>query len=225
MPQLPECMQSLPATDLDNLAGLSEEEAESWTLARAAEYRQLALTLHSFHNAVVPIHRKLPTEMISEIFAHCWQDGDSRSIRLTHVCRRWRAIAHKTPRFWAAAVAAPGTMFNFEDWEEWTTAKRDAHEAWFKTILAALTAGRPIRRVVVDGLPSPISAALQLHVQRLVELRVTLSNIDDLRSLKKLLSGQVPNLETLGVDHPGSRDTVPERNAPLPTTTYCDARS
>ncbi|KAH9939075.1 uncharacterized protein BXZ73DRAFT_44237, partial [Epithele typhae] len=198
--QPPEFAQSLPlpACDLDNLAPLSGDDAvRRWTLSRAEEYQRLALTLHSLHNAVAPVHRKLPTEIISEILAHCWQDGDSRSIRVAHVCRRWRAIAHKTPRFWVAAVAAPGSMLDFERWEHWTAATRDAHQACAATVLA-LASPRPVR-VAVHGLPRPVAATLRLHVERVVELTVTIPSVNDCLSLRQLLRTEAPNLETLKV--------------------------
>ncbi|KAH9939079.1 uncharacterized protein BXZ73DRAFT_76217 [Epithele typhae] len=101
-------------SDRAQLAGLSHTAVQAWTASRAEEYRRLALGLLSVYNAVTPINRLLPTEILSEVFAHCWKNKDSRSIRVTHVCRLWRAILHTTTRFWAAAASAPGAMFDFE---------------------------------------------------------------------------------------------------------------
>ncbi|TBU43498.1 hypothetical protein BD309DRAFT_106839 [Dichomitus squalens] len=92
----------LPAADLADLAGLCASAVREQTLAKAEKYRRFALALHSIHNAVLPIHR-LPFELLSAILCEAWQDRSS--LHMTHVCRRWRSIALRTPELWAGATA------------------------------------------------------------------------------------------------------------------------
>ncbi|KAH9939082.1 uncharacterized protein BXZ73DRAFT_32291, partial [Epithele typhae] len=172
-------------SDRARLAGLSPTAVQAWTASRAAEYRRLALGLFSIYNAVTPINRALPTEMLSEIFAHCWQEDNSRSIRVTHVCRLWRAIAHKTPRFWAAAASAPGPMLDFEGWDDWPSETRETRLACLTTVLAR-TKPEPVI-VAVRGFQSPIPSVLLPCASRLAALHVTLTGLDQISALRDLL--------------------------------------
>ena len=92
----------LPPTDLTDLAGLCTEAIRERTLAKAEEYRRFALALLSIHNAVSPIHR-LPFELLSAILRGCWKNRSS--LRIAHVCRKWRSVALQTPGLWADATA------------------------------------------------------------------------------------------------------------------------
>ncbi|KAH9939089.1 uncharacterized protein BXZ73DRAFT_76225 [Epithele typhae] len=170
----------------DSHPALSPDAIQSWALGRAEEYRRLAIDLLSVHNNASLINRTLPVEMISEIFAHSWSAGDSRSIRVAHVCRRWRATALKTPRFWVAAATAPGTMFDFEEWDTWTTAKHESRvacAAWVFAHTKPASLG-----VTTRGFPLPIASALVPHAARLVELRITImAGVDQLSTLRTLL--------------------------------------
>ncbi|KAH9915273.1 uncharacterized protein BXZ73DRAFT_36303, partial [Epithele typhae] len=94
---------SIPAADRASLSGLSDAAIREWVVAKAEEYREIALSLLSLHNSITPIHRAFPAELLSEVLSYCWDD--MRSVRLMHVCRRWRATALKTPQLWAEAAA------------------------------------------------------------------------------------------------------------------------
>lgn len=77
------------------------------------EYRQVQTkdALVKLHATLAPIKR-LPPELLSEIFEQCLDLGNSRvlfsvtartkmaPLLLGRVCRSWRAIAHATPRLW-----------------------------------------------------------------------------------------------------------------------------
>ncbi|RPD55699.1 hypothetical protein L227DRAFT_478105, partial [Lentinus tigrinus ALCF2SS1-6] len=97
----PEFATILPAADRRCLSGLVGSEIRSWTLARAEEYRKLALALLAIHNLAAPIHC-LPNELLSLIFAHAWHNWKSYS--LAHVCRHWRRVLLATPEFWVDAI-------------------------------------------------------------------------------------------------------------------------
>ncbi|KAM5542020.1 hypothetical protein V8D89_004330 [Ganoderma adspersum] len=92
---------SLPIADRAALLRLSDNEVRAWSATRADEYRRFALALLSIYNAVATIQR-LPVEILSSIFQECWTDR--KSLRVGHVCRRWRSVLLSTSRFWANAV-------------------------------------------------------------------------------------------------------------------------
>ncbi|KAJ3800867.1 hypothetical protein GGU11DRAFT_754065 [Lentinula aff. detonsa] len=69
------------------------------------------------HKALLSGVRKLPVEILSEIFSQCLPEVDTSSViwspephpnqaplLLTQVCRSWRSIAIATPRLWSALI-------------------------------------------------------------------------------------------------------------------------
>ncbi|KAM5542036.1 hypothetical protein V8D89_004346 [Ganoderma adspersum] len=100
----PDLGSSLPTSDLASLVGLDDDGVRAWTSARVDEYRRFSCALLSIYNAVAPIHR-LPAEILSKIFEGCWTNR-TESLRIGHVCRRWRSVLLDTKRFWADAVKA-----------------------------------------------------------------------------------------------------------------------
>ncbi|KAJ3996626.1 hypothetical protein F5050DRAFT_69858 [Lentinula boryana] len=69
------------------------------------------------HKALLSGARKLPVEIISEIFSQCLPEVDTSSViwssephpfqaplLLTQVCRSWRSIAIATPRLWSTLI-------------------------------------------------------------------------------------------------------------------------
>lgn len=60
------------------------------------------------HNDAAPIHR-LPTELLSHTFTLCYHN--TQSIRIAHVCRRWRDVLFGISTFWVDVLA--GQSFNF----------------------------------------------------------------------------------------------------------------
>ena len=93
----PEYSRVLPQEDRAHLHGLSHSELLSWTASRAEAYNHMKHALLIIHNGAVPMHR-LPTEILSNVFARCWYNRGS--FRIAHVCRRWRAVVLSTPHFW-----------------------------------------------------------------------------------------------------------------------------
>ncbi|KAI0717856.1 hypothetical protein C8T65DRAFT_104654 [Cerioporus squamosus] len=65
----------------------------------------LILELSLIHNDAAPIHVNLPTEVLIHIFRHL-QPRSRRDIRVTHICRLWRLIIHRTPDFWVDMLSA-----------------------------------------------------------------------------------------------------------------------
>ncbi|KAH9915276.1 uncharacterized protein BXZ73DRAFT_106248 [Epithele typhae] len=161
---------SIPTADRAALAGLSDDARDN------------TLALLSIYNAVAPIHRAFPTEVLSEIFSHCWQDP--RSIAVAHVCRHWRSIALKTPRLWAAALPRLGSC--------------------------SPNPGNANPAAAIYHFLDHFANTLAPHAARLVDLYVRLGNAPSfffngstLSALCKFLTSGAPNLEVLGITFPG----------------------
>ncbi|KII91813.1 hypothetical protein PLICRDRAFT_76753, partial [Plicaturopsis crispa FD-325 SS-3] len=72
------------------------------TLERHRADRQKAL---ESYNAVLSPFRRLPTELLVEVFVYCLPENDAPTRRcapllLMGVCKRWRSVALSTPRLW-----------------------------------------------------------------------------------------------------------------------------
>ncbi|KAK1226495.1 hypothetical protein PQX77_010579 [Marasmius sp. AFHP31] len=78
------------------------------TLSYLFSQRDRLQSFVNSHSALISPVRRLPPEVLSEIFVHCLQDKDRNPTRslteapllLTFVCRRWREIALSTTRLW-----------------------------------------------------------------------------------------------------------------------------
>ncbi|KAF6763718.1 hypothetical protein DFP72DRAFT_873247 [Ephemerocybe angulata] len=70
------------------------------------------------HRAIISLARRLPDDVYQEIFPYCIPAGSYATpnpleapIVLTHVCRRWRHIAHSTPRLWSRLHMDPLSIY------------------------------------------------------------------------------------------------------------------
>ncbi|KAH9915262.1 uncharacterized protein BXZ73DRAFT_54433, partial [Epithele typhae] len=194
---------SIPAADRAALAGLSDDAVRAWVSTHTQKQRDNTLALLSIYNAVAPIHRAFPTEVLSEIFSHCWQDP--RSIAVAHVCRHWRSIALKTPRLWAAALTAPGKLLS-------QPRKCKASRREFAAFALERSSPQPLRLKVYHFLDH-FANTLAPHAARIVDLYVRLGNAPSfffngstLSALCKFLASGAPNLEVLGITFPGYHD-------------------
>ncbi|KAH9925005.1 uncharacterized protein BXZ73DRAFT_79130 [Epithele typhae] len=188
---------SIPAADRASLSGLSDADIRKWIVAKAEEYRKIALSLLSLHNSIAPIHRAFPTELLSEVLSYCWDD--MRSVRLMHVCRLWRAAALKTPRLWAEAAAAPGVQFTFNKARiEAQCQDLEEGRISFAATAIELSSPEPLR-LKIHFLPDALSQTLSSHTSRLVDLYVRLQSAAQFKSLCALLASGLPNLTVLGI--------------------------
>lgn len=64
--------------------------------------KQAALELHALRCASASPVRRLPSELLVEVFACCQSNDDSymSSMTVSHVCYRWRAVAFGAARLW-----------------------------------------------------------------------------------------------------------------------------
>ncbi|PIL29347.1 hypothetical protein GSI_09398 [Ganoderma sinense ZZ0214-1] len=95
-----------PFEDMAEFVSLSGAETQLAIAIKIHEYQQQIaqineriLALKSIHNAVTPIHAKLPSEILIHIFRHVEPDA-CQHIQLSHVCRLWRSAIHQAAEFW-----------------------------------------------------------------------------------------------------------------------------
>ncbi|KAJ7156647.1 hypothetical protein C8R46DRAFT_860900, partial [Mycena filopes] len=72
-------------------------------LKRLVQQCEELQTFVKTHRAVLSILRLLPDEILLEIFQHCLAPHDARATApwvVSHVCRRWRAVALSSPQLW-----------------------------------------------------------------------------------------------------------------------------
>ncbi|PBK63704.1 hypothetical protein ARMSODRAFT_843448, partial [Armillaria solidipes] len=78
---------------------------------RESEQRELKLNAEKCRSILAPV-RRLPNEMLSEIFAQCCKQGDEdvncisetrtlSAMSISLVCSRWRSLAVSTKSLWA----------------------------------------------------------------------------------------------------------------------------
>ena len=181
----PDFASSLTTTDRASLAGLSFPEVRAWVVSKADEYQAFVYALLALHNSIAPIHR-LPFEILSKIFERCWQDR--KSLRIAHVCRRWRSILLQTTSFWFKALA------------------RDRLEQDSPTIRNLLgfalahSAPRDVK-LSLAGFTIHCKPVLAPHLERIVSLNVTILKPHHLDNLWTCLNYPgMPELRTLVVN-------------------------
>ncbi|KAF6763721.1 hypothetical protein DFP72DRAFT_1163659 [Ephemerocybe angulata] len=74
------------------------------------------------HRAIISLARRLPDDVYREIFPYCLPTESYATpnpldapIVLTHVCRRWRHIAHSTPRLWSRLHMDPLAIPEYDE--------------------------------------------------------------------------------------------------------------
>ncbi|KAJ7724944.1 hypothetical protein DFH07DRAFT_971060 [Mycena maculata] len=98
------------------IANLTDEIVATQALLEAHTQRRAAVEeFVSAHLALVSPIRRLPTDVIQEIFVACLPsdrnsaiDEQDAPLLLCHICRSWRSLALSTPRLWASLhIALP----------------------------------------------------------------------------------------------------------------------
>ncbi|RDX52889.1 hypothetical protein OH76DRAFT_133243 [Lentinus brumalis] len=198
---------AFPAFD----ASLSEEEKallaeglvdstqlQRWAAAKIKEYKERIQSLKSVYNAGALINRKLPREVLAEIFSHFHPGYDlhDQEIKLLGVCRLWRHLILRTPVFWANIISRQRHM------------ARDRQLGRLRLFLP-LTRAHPLT-LWFQGVPPALVSVLTPHASRISSLTVEMADCADLESLNKLLRGGTPLLEHLAVTHsPYPGKTIP----------------
>ncbi|KAM5542031.1 hypothetical protein V8D89_004341 [Ganoderma adspersum] len=178
----PGLASSLPIADRTSLVGLNDHDVRAWSAAKADEYRRFALALLSIYNAVAPIHR-LPVEILSKIFEACWTDRTS--LRIGHVCRRWRSVLLGTTQFWADAVAH----------EQFAPSH---HSVGYLGATLERSAPRNVE-LSFSRFWGAFSRSIACHTGRTTSLAVTVADGSQLVALWHCLRSGMPQLRTLTI--------------------------
>ena len=199
----PEFADVLPIADRAAFSGRSPSEIRDWSISQADKYRKIMLAHLSIHNAFVPIHT-LPNEVLSMILAYCWHDR--KSLYVTHVCRRWRAVALKTPDLWADAASQD--VFKFDS--------RDVFPPEYGVVveyISAVVARSAPRSLILrfDHFPeNTFNGIFKVHETRVVSFCVDLYASEELEALYEALRDGLSYLEELEV---GLRKTSDDQRA------------
>ena len=162
-------------------------------MSKAEAVRQIIQAFLSIHNDAAPIHR-LPTELLSDIFTWCYHD--SRSIRISHVCRRWRDVLLNTSAFWVDMLA--GQPFDFGA----PYAELRLRRAEFMKMLFRLSAMRGLTIRLVHY-QKTFTRCLEQDLwgvgSRITSLRVNIYNISEFTLLRDTLASTMSCLEDLEI--------------------------
>ncbi|RDX47427.1 hypothetical protein OH76DRAFT_1557823 [Lentinus brumalis] len=199
-PSFPELASILPDADRTMiLSGLSDTEMRSWTMAKIEEYRHCLRALVAIHNLVAPVHR-LPDELLSHIFTYAWHER--QSLRLGHICRRWRRVLLDTPKFWVDAVQGEclHAAGEFRD-----------PPGYIAAVLER--SGRLPIRLSVFHYTETLSLSMKPHLWRITVLLVHAETTDEIEELHRTLSEGLPVLTMLLVRYNPERCLCDHRDA------------
>ena len=148
--------------------------------------------LRSEYTASAPIHRRLPPEVLFEVFSNI-DPGTvacQRRVSVLYVCRYWRTIISKIPQFWADLLGLP--MLNSMN-PKW-------HMGRFRAALSlsaprSLTLSLPFWSLDMDG----IVDVLLPHASRLSSFTIRPISPIAVEPAKRLLEQHIPRLRDLVV--------------------------
>ena len=188
----PSAVDALLTTDQAALRGLSASEVRTWVVNRVSTYRKATHTLLAIYNSIAPIDA-LPDELLLYVFRECWINR--ASLRVAHVCRRWRAVALETREFWEKALS--GDVFDFE--KILRDERASTLPEYFQAALAR-SAPRPIS-LRMRHFPAHFAPRwLESHASRIVALDIKLCSARQcLDGLQPYLAAGLPSLEVLKV--------------------------
>ncbi|KAJ7768312.1 hypothetical protein B0H16DRAFT_1519365 [Mycena metata] len=204
------------------LKGLDDKIAElQKTIDKLAAQRNTLHTYIAEHRALISLVRRLPLEILEEIFSaclpthrNCVMSTSEAPLLLGRVCSSWRAISLSTPRLWSKLhIVEPTTAGWWPNMEEEVAKHLEATKTWLARsgqcpLSISLESGN-------EGGPTVSNAhsffeALVPFAPRWQHMQfATAASI--LRTMSHLTEADVPLLETLAFyTHPlhGSYDIV-----------------
>ncbi|RPD59302.1 hypothetical protein L226DRAFT_614125 [Lentinus tigrinus ALCF2SS1-7] len=178
---------------------------QPWAVAKIKEYTNRIRSLKSVYNAGAPISRKLPREVLAEIFVNLYHREYSWDVEIKylHVCRLWRHLILRTPAFWVNMLSRHRSMHIPHSHQE---PRGLRHFELFLRLSRAKNL-----TLSLETIPPVLLRTLQPHISRISSLSVALAEYSDLVSLNHLIQGGMPVLEHLGVTHsPYFPETIPD---------------
>ncbi|RPD59317.1 hypothetical protein L226DRAFT_614136 [Lentinus tigrinus ALCF2SS1-7] len=188
----------LSADDQAVMRLLSPEALAGWTSARIEENMPVdrIRTLKSLKNSLALINRKLPPEILMEIFVHITSHSipicgsPARWFVILHVCRLWRSLVFRTPACWAAVAEA-------ELWNGFQVIRRDSSISRRAKLFLTLSRQTPLT-LTLGGLPAHVSQIVTPHINHISYLAL---RVREHKELALLLSAGMPLLQELRVAH------------------------
>ncbi|KAJ7160048.1 hypothetical protein C8R46DRAFT_1106833 [Mycena filopes] len=186
---------------------------------KLAEERTSLVAYIEGHEALVSPVRRLPLDVIQEIFLacapshrNCVMSASEAPVLLTRVCSSWRAIAFSTPRLWARIHIVEPQRFQGGDLDsiEAKAAQRfEVLQAWLgrsgncPLSISLIAAPEDTEFMPAVASPSPTKPFLQALVpfaRRWQHVELTLSPIG-LESISRITASDVPLLESFKLQH------------------------
>ena len=207
-----------PASRLEELSTQLQELDDQYTQLRN-EQSSLLLFI-SKHRALISQIRKLPIDILQEIFIACLPTAHNAvmsrwepPILLTQICSSWRNVAHTTPQLWKSIhIAVPcnrsgrfsGEYSNFPSTqEEHIDQRSEAVQEWLSR-----SGAHPLEISVghwgtsaLDGFYDKIIDSLILYSERWKDVRVS-APFQALVPVAVLPPSKVPLLESLSLNCP-----------------------
>ncbi|KAM5543974.1 hypothetical protein V8D89_002591 [Ganoderma adspersum] len=195
------------------LSHLAPDEVQEWGLLRITEYRNHNCLLrerygaearnaisknkshiraiHIAYNDAAPINRRLPPEVLIEIFSHVHPVvTPRRHVPILGVCSYWRRLLFRTPQFWANILSLP----IWKSWDPKYYRSLDLFEV-------AMARSAPQRLTLsVPSCDSYIADTLASHAIRISSLKVG-PTWYHLGCMAQVLEQRMPLLTYLAILH------------------------
>ena len=201
--------------DEDRLAlgHLAPDEVQEWGLLRITEYRNYnhllreqygasarhAISKNKSHsrairiayNDAAPIHRRLPPEVLIDIFSHLDPVvTPRRHVPILGVCSYWRRLLLRTPQFWAKILSLP-------TWKSWYPRY---HRSLDLFEVAMVRSAPQSLTLSIPSCDSYIADTLASHAIRISSLKVG-PTWYDLGNIAQVLEQRMPLLACLSILH------------------------
>ncbi|KAG1816484.1 uncharacterized protein BJ212DRAFT_193016 [Suillus subaureus] len=167
----------------------------------------------NLHKALVSTLRRLPTEILSQIFNHCLPETKlllppsalKAPMLLTGICRRWREVAVGMPNLWCRLYVEVDNR----DWER----AAFCYDLWFKR-----SQGRPLSLAFGCYHSTKLRNLLQPYITQITSLRVTVRSFQG--QCPQLFVSDLPALQELAILGMSTLDipTVAQSISRLPPT-------
>ncbi|KAF5356528.1 hypothetical protein D9758_008266 [Tetrapyrgos nigripes] len=134
------CIKTIINSSSDTLRRLNSEIQKLQTALRELEQKRDSVqTCIDAHRALLSPSRRLPVEILSEIFAHCLPrdrnpncSQSEAPILLGRVCRTWKHVSFSTPSLWASIHIVIPILASHSVLRSLIDGRREGVEPWLR---------------------------------------------------------------------------------------------
>ncbi|KAH9927492.1 uncharacterized protein BXZ73DRAFT_102625 [Epithele typhae] len=180
---------------------LSPTALQTWASLEMDHHQRYIQKLRAVYNNAALIHRRLPPEVLMEIFARI-RPQSRHAIHVLHVCRTWRSLVLRTAEFWVGMLALPSGLCDP------TGPQASRTNARFLAGFLDLSSSRPITFDIQD-FSFYMADILAPHCHRLRRLHLKVSS-EHAERFFHMLSFGMPQLRHLTIHH----NSAPHRSRP-----------